>query len=254
MPLTVIDRVVNNRPCSPVEATHHDFSRAADSLLNWWHDAGVGSAVAEAPFDWLGQVKSRAPAAAAIIAGPAFPGTLTDFTDWLMTSDIVDAGPPRRRVSPSGQQNAPLMVLSDCPDRDDIDAKALFAGPLAPLFDKMLAALGHTRNDVYIATLCPGRPVTGRLTGESIATLAPIAYHHIELASPQSLWLVGSAASCAILGIDDARARGSLHEINLNGVSIPTIATAHPRLFEGSKARKAAAWTEMQRLLNRGIA
>jgi hypothetical protein len=32
---------------------------------------------------------------------------------------------------------------------------------------------------------------------------------------------------------------------------VKAIATAHPRLFEGSKARKAAAWAEMQRLIEK---
>ena len=239
-----------------VEALKQGFATdAMQSLLAWWDEAGVGCAVNEVPTRWLERA-TPAPArpASAVPATPAFPETLDAFVAWLGTADLADAGPAGRRVAPTGPAHADLMILSDFPDRDDVDARMLFSGPLAPLFDKMLGALGVTRDSVYIAALSPGRPITGRLSADSIDVLTPVARHHIQLVAPRRLWLVGAAPSCALLGIDDARARGSLHTVNLNGANIATIATAHPRFFEGSKARKQAAWTEMQRLLDKDTA
>lgn len=226
-----------------------NFERmAAESYLGWWRDAGVDVAVGETPYDWLGGASRAAgltiePTLAAI---PTVPQTLDAFVDHLMTGEIADAGPTLRRVRPAGNAASQLMILTDYPDADDIISGELLGDPV---FAKMLAAIGHSRTSVYIASLCPGRPVTGRLSEESIHTLAVLAKQHIALIAPKQLWLVGSAASRAILGVDDASARGKLHSVNHLGIIMDAIATAHPRMFAGSKSRKATAWGEMQRLL-----
>jgi uracil-DNA glycosylase len=229
---------------------HQNFGKsAAVSLLGWWQDAGVDHAVGETPFDWLGAAKPAKPGLALPAPKAELPATLADFVEWLMSAELPDAGPPRRRLAPAGNPAGGLMILADMPDVAEIDSGTPFTGEIGVLFDRMLAAIGCDRSSTYLATLCPGRPTIGRLAPESIDELAEIARHHIALVAPGKLWLMGAAASRAILGIDDAAARGKLHDVNLNGCSVKTIATAHPRMFEGSKARKAAAWTEMQRLI-----
>ena len=165
-----------------------------------------------------------------------------------MTGDIIDAGPANRRVRPAGNPASGLMILTDFPDPADIASGELLGDPV---FAKMLEAIGHNRTSVYIASICPGRPMTGRLSQESVATLAVLAKQHIGYVAPKQLWLVGGAASRAILGVDDAAAKGKLHKVNHLGTIMDAIATAHPRMFEGSKSRKAAAWAEMQRLIPR---
>ena len=216
---------------------------AAISMLGWWRDAGVDVVVGETPHDWLGTA-----AAAKKTVSPPVGHTLETLVDHLMTAEIAEGGPPKRRIRPAGNPASDLMVLVDYPDRADIDTGIALSDPV---FDKMLDALSRDRASVYVAMLSPGRPVTSRLTEESISTLAVLARQHIAFVSPKQLWLVGSAASRAILGIDDAEAKGRLHDVNLSDTMIQTIATAHPRMFNGSKSHKAAAWTEMQRLIIR---
>jgi uracil-DNA glycosylase len=233
-------------------AIEHNFTKAAaDSVLRWWHDVGVDVAVGETPHDWLGQAGAAKPVMPDAIAASVIPlpADYDTFVEWLATADIAEGGPPLRRLAPVGDPKSELMILADFPDQADIDAKMPLSGALGDLFDKMLSALGRNRSTVYIAMLSPGRPMSGRLQVESVAALAEIALHHIGLVGPKQLWLMGSAASRAILGIDDASARGKLHDVNLNGGKVKAIATAHPRFFEGSKSRKAAAWAEMQRLM-----
>jgi len=225
---------------------------AARSAIGWWADAGVDTVLAETPFDWLGTARPAKSASAPEPRAPELPESHAAFVDWLGTARFPGVTVGHRRIAPAGDPSSALMILADFPQGEDIDARTHFSGPLATLFDRMLATLGHTRDSVYIATLAPWRPTTSRLPDDVMAALTPVARHHLELVRPKRLWLMGSAASRAILGIDDAAAKGKLHQINLDGAIVHVIATAHPRLFEGSKARKAAAWTEMQRLI--GIA
>ncbi len=225
-------------------------SEAAASLLGWWRDAGVDVAVGEVPHDWLGAatVTKLTENEAATVPEIATPQSLDALVDHLMTGEIPDAGPAGRRVRPAGNPASDLMVLTDFPDPADVESGDLLGDAV---FNKMLEAIGRDRNAVYIASLCPGRPMIGRLSDESLSTLAALAKQHIAYVAPKQLWLVGGAASRAILGVDDAAAKGKLHKVNHLGTIMEAIATAHPRMFDGSKSRKAAAWAEMQRLLSK---
>lgn len=216
-----------------------------ESLMHWWREAGVDTAIAEEPTRWL--VKEPPPPKPVIIepAPERLPLELTTFLDWLMTADLPEAG--RRRVRPVEQQPGSLMIVTDMPELADLDAGQLLGGEVAEMFDKMLASIGRSRADVTLASLNPGRPPSGRIADAHLERLAGVMRHHVRLAAPAQLWLMGSAASRALLGIDDRAAAGRLHEINLEGVTIKAIATAHPRRLS-NKDQKRRAWEEMQRL------
>lgn len=251
LPLPIIDPAVNNGLIYRVGTEHQNFEiDAAASLLGWWREAGVDTAISETPHDWLGMVSTVKQTSAKAVerTSATLPQTLETLVDHLMTADITEAGPSQRRLRPTGDPTSDLMILTDFPDPSDVESGDLLGDPV---FTKMLDAVGRCRETVYIASLCPGRPMTGRLSPESVDALTALAIQHITLVAPKQLWLVGSAASRAILGIDDAAAKGKLHDVNLSGTIMKTIATAHPRMFDGSKSRKAAAWAEMQRLMIR---
>ncbi len=240
------------------------------SALRWWRDAGLDVMIDEAPCQWLAQPVSpsrgpeRAPEQNGHRTKPLaqtkpqstapLPATRDALVAWLATAaDVAEGGPPARRVLPSGDPSSSLMVLVDLPDIVDIDAGHLLAGDLEALFDNMLTAIRRDRSTIYLASIAPGRPATGRLNEAALAALAPIARRHVELVAPEQLWLLGTAASRAILGISDLQAHEKLHSINLNGRMIEVVVTAHPR-FLTTKEKKHRAWTEMQRLLHKDMA
>jgi len=222
------------------------------SALRWWHDMGVDTLIDEAPRAWLtAAVTAKRAAPIAAPQAPAKPTTREALLNWLMTADDVpEGGPQKRRVAPSGDPASGLMVVADLPDAADIESGSLLSGEIAALFDKMLAALRRDRSSIYLATLCPGRPPGGRLTDTAITELAPSLRAHIGFVAPKKLWLLGSAASRAVLGMNDIAAHGRLHSVNLNGVMVDVVVTAHPRFLTDAD-KKRRAWTEMQRLIEK---
>lgn len=254
----------------------------AESLIGWWRDAGVDTLIDEEPRRWLDAGTQQQPVRSELVEEPSFlsgavreevqafdklrpnglilerstplevdpfPATLPELLDWFAAGDVPEAGPPARRVRASGEAACGLMILTDLPELCDLDAGHLLSGPIAELFDKMLTALGRTRETIYLASLCPGRPPSGRLGEAHFERLAAAARAHIRLAAPKQLWLMGDAASRALLGMSDGAASGKLHSINLEGVMIDAIATAHPRLLLRHPERKKRAWADMQRLI-----
>lgn len=213
---------------------------------------GVDTLIDERPVPWLDRGRAKTPVAdaPALPAEIRMPGTLAALARWLLDSpDVPEAGPPARRIAVSGNPQAPLMIMIDMPELGDVDAGHLLSGEVSDLFDRMLRALGLDRQSAYLAALCPGRVPTGLLPPSSHARLGEIARHHIGLASPKQLWLMGSAVSRAILGVELAQARGTLHKFNHEWGNVDTVVSFSPRFLLQSPRRKADAWADMQMLI-----
>ena len=229
---------------------------SVSNLLGWWRDAGVDTLIDEAPVPWLARGKAaELPTASVatverVVPKEVMPDDLDAFVGWLMSANAIpDAGPTARRVPPSGAAGAEIMVIIDMPEAGDAEAGNLIAGEVGALFDKMLGAIKRSRADIWLATLSPGRSPTGRLNPQSEARLAEIARHHIALVAPKRLWVMGEAASRAILGMEMRAARDSLHNFNHESGTVAVVASYHPRFLLQNPARKSQAWADMQMLI-----
>jgi uracil-DNA glycosylase len=231
-----------------------DASRAA-SLLHWWQDMGVDTMIDETPLPWLERLKAKAPVAVAPDA-PVIPATLPTtlpvLIDWLAnSSDIPEGGPPTRRIVASGDPSADLMIVIDMPGLGDVEAGHILSGEIGTMFDRMLGSINWSRQTSYVVPLCPALVPTGMIAENSLARLGEIALHHIALARPKQVWLMGDAVSRAILGTDMMKARGVLHRINQHNGSIEAVVSFSPRFLFQNPRRKADAWADMQ-LLQKG--
>lgn len=229
------------------------------SLLAWWRDAGVDVAIDEVPRNWFAQAGGspvapkvmRRPAVAAPAAPPptALPDTLEALHRWLAEDESLSSGyPVHCRVAPEGDPACRLMLIAEVPERGDAEGSSLLSGEVGALLDRMLAAVGQSRSTIYLATVAPARPPSGRLRDDETDLLAPIVRRHVRLVAPTKLWLLGRAASRAVLGIDDVAAAGRIHDVNLDGVTMDAIATLHPRVLLANPRFKGRVWADMKRL------
>ena len=252
----------------------------AESIADWWSLAGVDALVGEEPAGWLvlppandaaaprpKPMIAPEPEAAPLPAilqrqeapqpvetkGPVvFPDAWDEFQHWLATSDDVPGSQwDARRVLPVGQVEAPLMLLTAWPEIDDQRDGALFTGAAGQLLDAMLRAIGTTRDACYMASLAVTRPAGGRCDGADAAELDRLLWHHLKLARPERLLLIGSdiVRMAAATGLPESR--GKLLDINQDGGKVETVAVAHPAMLLARPAQKAAAWDSLK-LLNRG--
>lgn len=234
---------------------HIDWNAAAASTLDWWREAGVETLVDEAPRDWFAQAAPARPdaatAATSAQSSPAMPANLREFEAWRIGADAPDSG-WGTPIAPQGDAACGLMVLIDLPERDDATTGQLLSGEPGRLFDRMLAAIGRDRSSIYLASLVVARPLSGQVAAEMVDPLAAIARHHIALARPKRLLLLGDAANRAVLGANATAARQILHVLNHDGGQSEVVASFHPRFLLRHPARKADAWRGLQVLI-RGI-
>ncbi|MBX9795621.1 uracil-DNA glycosylase family protein [Sphingomonas sp.] len=236
----------------------------AASMLDWWRLAGVDTLVDEGPRNWLeapaAPVRTPAARVQTTPAAPAalpemLPDTLDAFIAWRLGDAAPEAGWPGARVAPLGMAGAALMVVIDCPERDD--AEQLLGGAAGQLFDRMMAAIGRTRADLYLASMAAVAPASGRMPASADPRFATLLRHHVALVAPRRLLVMGNAASRALLGMDALQARGTLRAINHIGgemtVAPQAVVTFSPRFLLERPAAKAEAWKDLQ-LLNGGWA
>jgi DNA polymerase len=223
-----------------------DWQGALASTLEWWRDAGVDTLVDDAPRDWLARNPTPAPAIAPPAPAPIeapLPDTLDAFVAWRLSSEAPE-GARGPAIPPEGQQGAAIAVVIDCPGDT-----ALLGEDEARLFERMLAAIGLTREAVYLASLTTVRPIGGRIPPEQLGQLGDLLRHHLSLAAPRRVLVMGQAASRALLATDDARPPRNLHAVNLNDVTIEVVPSLSLGVLLKKPALKAEAWKDLQLLM-----
>ena len=152
-----------------------------------------------------------------------------------------------RLVFADGNPKGRVMLVGEAPGRDE-DLKGLpFVGRSGQLLDRMLAAIGLSRNDVYIANVVPWRPPGNRTpTPQETAACRPFVERQIELADPDFLVLLGGAAAKELLDSADGilRLRGRWRDYDTGARTIRAMATLHPAYLLRQPLQKRLAWRD----------
>lgn len=237
-----------------------DVRAGALSAIGWWLEAGVDTLVDEAPRDWLrapappaepGTAAASAAAAPAVVAIESLPASIAAMHARLLDPALMPNA-PGAPLAPAGDTASGLMLLADMPEAEDAAMGQLISGDAGRLLDRMLGAIGRDRASIYLATIAPARPAGGRVPPPLAAELGRLALHHVALAQPRMLLLLGEGPCRALLGIGLADARGKLHDLNHQGGSVKAVATFPPRHLLREQAAKAKAWQDL-RLLLKGL-
>ena len=244
-----------------------DCAAELAGTLEWWVEAGVDCLMQDEPRQWLkgpepppalADAKPRGPSALPSRdsdlpqAEAVYPDQLPLFHEWLRTSDAIPyAAPAAPRVCPSGDPAAGLMVLAGMPSTEDCGSGALLSGAAGRLFDRMLAAIGRSRETIYLAGLSCVRPASGRFDAAGAGRCGDIARHHVGLVAPKAVLLIGDAAVRPLLGVGAAQARGRVHRIETQAGSFDAVVTLSPDYLLNQPSAKALAWADLQLLMER---
>ncbi len=232
-----------------------DWRDEAASALNWWREAGVDVLVDDDPRDWTARPAPTAQPDAPPRPGPTepepeapLPATIEAFLDWRYGAGAPEAAMGEPIVAAEGDPAAPLMIVTDLPEFDG-GTPALLDGAAGKLFDRILAAIGQSRESIYLVPLCAARPITGQVPRDLEEKLGEILRHHVALAAPKRLLLLGQATSRAVLGTDAGRNPESLTPFNYSSGQSAVVAIRHPRFLLNKPAAKADAWKDLQLLI-----
>ncbi len=150
-----------------------------------------------------------------------------------------------------GAFDAPIMIVGEAPGGEE-DAQGLpFVGRAGKLLDRMLGAIGLSRQDnVYITNLIYWRPPGNRDPSPAeMQICAPFLMRQIELKQPKLLLTVGKFATHAMLGREDGimKLRGRKLSYAQDGMAaVPCVPLLHPAYLLRNPADKAKAWDDLR--------
>jgi DNA polymerase len=148
-------------------------------------------------------------------------------------------------VPGEGSLQAELLFVGEGPGADEDAQGRPFVGAAGQLLDKMIAAMGFRREDVFIANVVKCRP-PGNRNPETDEVAACVGYLHRQIAAlkPRIICTLGNVPLRALFGPEQpgiTRSRG--RKLLWHGT--PVIPTFHPSYLLRNEQAKKPAWEDL---------
>lgn len=198
------------------------------------------------------QVAPQSPEAAALAAREyaACAATLDELKALYERFDGCELKKGARQlVFSDGVAGSRLMLVGEAPGQEEDRQGKPFVGRSGQLLDRMLAAIGLDRSQVYIANVVPWRPPGNRTpTPHEIAVCKPFLDRQIELANPDLLICIGQPSTQTLLETKEGitRTRGRWLPLRVGMREIKAMPFFHPAFLLRQPVNKRLAWRDLK--------
>jgi DNA polymerase len=251
-------------------------SDAARDILDFYAEAGVEGLVGEQAVDHFAaptaetprvapsrapEIKSASSVVAPGIAPPAPDVATMEAREAVKSVQTLDElrivlgrfegcalrATATQLVFADGNPGARVMFVGEAPGRDEDIEGLPFVGRSGKLLDRMLAAIGLARAEVYIANIIPWRPPGNRTpTPQESQICLPFVKKQIELVDPDVLVCLGGPSATTLLNIREGitKTRGRWFNYDTGRREIRSVPTFHPAFLLRSPLQKRLAWRD----------
>jgi DNA polymerase len=144
-----------------------------------------------------------------------------------------------------GAEDAPLLFVGEAPgEQEDLRGEP-FVGRAGELLDKMIEAMGWTRDTVYITNILACRPPGNRNPQpDEVAACLPFLKAKVSSIAPRVIVALGRPSANTLLGTDApiSALRGRFHD--RHGTKV--MPTFHPAYLLREPDRKRDAWADLK--------
>ena len=192
---------------------------------------------------------------------------LAELAETIKSCTRCPLGSSRLNAVPGeGNVDADLMFVGEGPGFDEDRQGRPFVGRAGQLLDKMIAAMGLKREQVFIANIAKCHPMTDPLHPEKhgndrapnageIACCRKYIEKQISIICPKYVVALGGVSAKAL--ISDAKSlgalRGKFYDLRLDSVTLPRpvkiLATFHPAALLRNPGWKKDAWIDLQMVM-----
>ena len=151
----------------------------------------------------------------------------------------------RTVVFARGNPEAELMLIGEGPGAEEDRQGLPFVGPAGQLLDRIVAAIGLSREEVYVCNVVKCRPPGNRdPLPDEVAACRAFLENQVRLVRPRVIVALGRVAAQTLLGTDApvGRLRGEWHEL----MGVPLRVTYHPAAILRNAGFKRPTWEDMQ--------
>lgn len=202
---------------------------------------------------------------------PAPVAAAIEVTAWTAPADLIDQPaaeavatiraevtactrcglcPGRTKVVPGeGSPTPEIVFIGEAPDSDEDQQGRPFVGEAGALLDKMIAAMGFQRDQVYLCNAVKCRPPGNRMPeANELDACHPFLMAELSVLRPKVICTLGNIPLRALFGHQTAgitRMRGQ----RLEWQGIPVYPTFHPSYLLRNEAAKKPAWEDLKAVL-----
>ncbi len=199
--------------------------------------------------DWLPFRRQEVSVATSSVVGePADDDTMARITQQLDGCTRCRLSQHRTHiVLGRGSHEAALMFVGEAPGYDEDRIGLPFVGRAGQLLDKIIAAMGFDRDEVYIANVIKCRPPQNRNPrDDEIGSCYPFLKRQIHVVAPKLICTLGTFAAQTLLGSIEpiSRLRGRFHQYE----GIPLLPTYHPAYLLRNPEMKKVVWQDVQQI------
>jgi DNA polymerase len=140
------------------------------------------------------------------------------------------------------------MVIGEAPGADEDASGRPFVGAAGQLLTKMLAAIGLSREDVFIANVLKCRPPGNRPPApDEVASCKPYLQEQVALLEPALILGLGNHAVKTLLHTEQGitRVRGRIQRTPEGWRVMPTY---HPSYLLRNPAAKKEVWEDLKKV------
>ena len=147
-----------------------------------------------------------------------------------------------------GSADAPLVFIGEGPGQEEDKEGLPFVGPAGKLLDRMIAAMGFARDDVYICNVVKCRPPGNRTPLPSEAgACASYLLGQLDAVRPQVIVALGRCATENLGLVQGGGWRGRWGKFR----GIDVMPTYHPAFLLRSPEFKRPVWEDLQKVMSR---
>jgi DNA polymerase len=146
------------------------------------------------------------------------------------------------------QGRGKMLILTDMPSSDDDATGVALSGASGELMDKMLAAIGLSRDDVSVVPMLFWRTPGGRSPSvQELEMARPFVDRAIELIAPRVILSLGALPASEYAQVNIAKSHGVPVDMESGAVFVPIF---HPNYLMLKPAAKRDVWTALQNVQN----
>jgi len=148
-----------------------------------------------------------------------------------------------------GTGSSRLCFVGEGPGADEDAQGEPFVGAAGQLLDKMIEAMGFSRDEVYVANIVKCRPPKNRKPEpDEMAACSPYLERQLALLEPEVIVALGATAVQGLLGTSEGitRLRGKW---KLYKGRIAVMPTFHPAYLLRTPTAKRDVWSDLQAVL-----
>jgi DNA polymerase len=146
-----------------------------------------------------------------------------------------------------GNPRADLVIVGEAPGRDEDLQGEPFVGRAGQLLNRMLAAIGLSREEVYICNVIKCRPPENRdPLPDEVASCEPFLIRQLQSIRPRAILAMGRFAAQTLLRTEEkiSKIRGQFQEYQ----GVPVMPTYHPAYLLRNPSQRRPVWEDLKKV------